>query len=85
MPKVGDIVQVIPGSMTQLYSNGLGASDPVAAIITRVWDNEDYPTINVVCFRDANNSPMAVTSVQHTTKVPMTDDPNEQTIYWYWV
>ena len=65
-PTIGRIVHVFPGENTQWHFNGNGANDPIAAIITRVWNND---SINVIAFPDAS-TPLPLTSVNRKKTHP---------------
>lgn len=68
-PAVGMTVQFIPGehSEASLRMNGVGPSNPMAAIVTKVWSRT---LVNLVVFRDGyDGGTIAVTSVEHLSDV----------------
>lgn len=66
IPTVGRIVHFFPGDNADHQSNGNGPNDPIAAVITRVW-NDDM--VNLMVFVDGP-APIWVTSVMRSAQAP---------------
>lgn len=60
LPRIGTTVHYFPGEHdTDAHSNGLGADDPIAAVITRAWGDH---CVNLTILPD-NGGPTTRSSV----------------------